>query len=495
MTRKAATQGKLSILRIAIYLRISQDRSGEGLGVSRQEGDCRKLAERLAEQAGAVAHVEVFTDNDTSAYSGKRRKDYERLTAAIDAGQFDIVIAWHPDRLHRSPLELEHFIALIERAKVSVHTVQAGAWDLSTPSGKAVAVTLSAWARYESEHKGARIKAARIQGAAAGKFHGGIRPYGFESDGVTIRPDEAREIVRMYEQVVAGVSMRQIVVDLNQREIPTATQRGPWTSTAVRDIIKRHRNAGWSAHKGEVVGKAVWPALVGEDVWHAANAVLNDPSRRTTPGNTPKWLGSGVYLCGVCGKAQLRAAASGGAGRRPAYRCAAREIGGEQHVNRDARQVDELVEETIVVRLERPDALAALTAGHGAASGDLAKLRLEQAALRQRLDSLAELFAAGDIDAGQLTTASASLKAKISEIDTALAALGMRSPLAALEGRGNIRAAWFGTKDDRSDGLSLGSRRAIVEMLLTVTILPAPRGRRVSGAYFSPEFIRLEWKQ
>jgi site-specific DNA recombinase len=494
MTTKKAATGKLSVLRIAIYLRISQDRSGEGLGVTRQEGDCRKLAERLAEQAGAVVHVEVFTDNDVSAYSGKRRKEYERLTAAIDAGQFDIVIAWHPDRLHRSPLELEHFIALIERAKVSVHTVQAGAWDLSTPSGKAIAVTLSAWARYESEHKGARIKAARVQQALAGKFHGGMRPYGFESDGYALRPEEAREIVRMYEQIVAGVSLRQIVKDLNTRGIPTATGRGLWTSVAVRDIIRRPRNAGWSTHLGEIVGKAEWPALVSEDTWHAANAVINDPARKTTPGNTPRWLGSGVYLCGVCGRAELRAGVAG-SGRKPVYRCRSRETTGQGHVSRDARQLDALVEETVVARLELPDAIAQLSAGYGKGGEDTTSLRLEQAAVRQRLDSLASMFAAGEIDERQLATASATLKAKITEIDTALASLGMRSPLAELEGKDDIRAAWFGTEEDRSDGLSLGSRRAILDMLLTVTVLPAPMGRRANGKYFDPEFVRMEWKR
>ncbi|WP_051727531.1 recombinase family protein [Nocardia brasiliensis] len=493
MSTTKATAGKLTILRIAIYLRISQDRSGEKLGVARQESDCRKMAERLASERGVVVHIEVFTDNDTSAYSGKRRKDYERLTAAIAAGEFDMVITWHPDRLHRSPLELEHFISLIERTGTEVQTVQAGLWDLTTPSGRMVARQLGAVARYESEHKGERIKAARIQGAMAGKFHGGMRPYGFEPDGVTLRQDEAREIVRMYEQVVAGVSLRQIVADLNRREIPTATQRGPWTSVGVSDIIKRHRNAGWSAHKGEVVGKAVWPALVSEDTWHAANSVVNDPARRTSPGNTPKWLGSGLYLCGVCGQADLRAGVSG-SGRRASYRCRSRELTTESHVSRDAGQVDALVEETVVARLERPDALAQLMVGQGHAGGDVAALRLEQAALRQRLDSLAEMFAAGEVDARQLSTASATLKAKVAEIDSALASLGMRSPLAELEGR-DIRTTWFGTRDDRSDGLSLGHRRAIVGTLLTVTVLRAPKGRRVSGAYFDPEFIGLEWRR
>ncbi|MGQ4600886.1 recombinase family protein [Nocardia sp. R6R-6] len=487
MTSKTASTSTNAILRIAIYVRISQDRSGDGKGVDRQEGDCRALAERL----GATA-VRVYSDNDISAYSGKKRPGYLSLCEDIERGAVDVVIAWHPDRLHRSPIELEHFITLIEGRKTGVHTVQAGLWDLSSPSGRMVARQLGAVARYESEHKGERIKAARVQQALAGEFHGGMRPYGFERDGVTVREAEAVEIVRMYEQTVAGVSLRQIVADLNRRGIPTATGRGQWTSVAVRDIIKRPRNAGWSVHKGEIVGKAVWPALVSEETWKAAVAIVTNPARRTTPGNTPRWLGSGVYLCDVCGKAQLRCSTASGKPRR-VYRCAARDKQGVEHVHRDALHLDAFVEETVVARLERPDTLNQLITRNDG-GGEALSLRVEQTALRQRLDSLADLFAAGDIDARQLASASAQLKAKLTEIDTALISLGMRSPLEELAGR-DVRTAWFGTKEDRSDGLSLGHRRAIVDALMTVRVLVAPHGRRADGRYFDPNYVKIDWKQ
>jgi site-specific DNA recombinase len=294
---------------------------------------------------------------------------------------------------------------------------------------------------------------------------------------------------------VAGVSLRQIVLDLNNRSVPTATGRGPWSSVAVRDLITRARNAGWSVHNGQIVGNAVWPALVSEDIWHAANTIVTDPARRTSPGNTPKWLGSGLYLCGVCGQPGLRASVSGnGKGRGPSYRCRSRELTGVAHVIRNAVQVDTLVEETVVARLERPDALESLTVATGPVDSNLGALRLEQAALRQRLDTLVRMFTTGAIDERQLTIGTEETKAKIAEIDTALAAAGMRSPLDELRGR-DIRTAWFGTEPDRSDGLSLGHRRAIVDLLMTVTILPAPKGRRASGAYFDPQYVRIEWKQ
>ena len=84
--------------RAAIYTRISQDREGAGLGVERQEADCRALAERLG-----WTIVAVHADNDLSAYSGKPRPGYLALLADLRAGAADAVVCWHTDRLHRSP--------------------------------------------------------------------------------------------------------------------------------------------------------------------------------------------------------------------------------------------------------------------------------------------------------------------------------------------------------------------------------------------------------
>jgi DNA invertase Pin-like site-specific DNA recombinase len=73
------------------------------------------------------------------------------------------VIAWHTDRLHRSSRELEEFIDICEGAGVAVETVKAGPVDFSTPAGRAVARTLGAWARYESEHKAERIRRKALE--------------------------------------------------------------------------------------------------------------------------------------------------------------------------------------------------------------------------------------------------------------------------------------------------------------------------------------------
>ena len=81
---RAATDAKP--VRAAVYVRISQDREGAGLGVARQEEDCRALCARKGWQVAGV-----YADNDVSAYSGRPRKEWTRLLADIGDGLIDAV--------------------------------------------------------------------------------------------------------------------------------------------------------------------------------------------------------------------------------------------------------------------------------------------------------------------------------------------------------------------------------------------------------------------
>jgi DNA invertase Pin-like site-specific DNA recombinase len=106
--------------RAAIYARISDDKRGDEAGVNRQREDCIALISREGWQS-----VGEYIDNDISAFSGRVRPAYRKLCEDIKAGAIDVVIAWHPDRLHRSPRELEDWIDLTDAGGVVVHTVRA----------------------------------------------------------------------------------------------------------------------------------------------------------------------------------------------------------------------------------------------------------------------------------------------------------------------------------------------------------------------------------
>ncbi|WP_405159806.1 recombinase family protein [Nocardia sp. NBC_01499] len=472
-------------LRIGIYARISRDRKGFARGVERQIEDDIALAKLVG---GPV--VAIYVDNDMSAYSGKPRPDYERMLTDIEAGLVDFVIAWHPDRLHRSPAELERFIEIVERRRVEVQTVKAGHWDLATPSGRMVARQLGAVARYESEHKAERTIREREQRAMAGQWAGGPRSYGYEPDGVTIRPAEQLIVRATIESLSAGISVRAIVSDFNASGVPTTRNGKRWTSSALRSVLMNPRIAGLATYKGEVIGKGVWPALVSEDQWRAVCAILSSPDRKTnTWGAAVRWLGSGLYGCGGCEEDRLIVSSSK-AGRK-VYRCRSirdiRKRDGAVHVARDVSDLDSYVELSVVERLSRPDMVELFAPKANMA--DVNGLRVELTGAKARLDELSSLFADDRISAGQLATGSERLRVRVDSIERELAEMAQVGPLAEFATIADVERHWFGTSPDRSDGLSLMKRRAVIDELVSVTVLP---GRRGSG--FDPLLVDLAWK-
>src|SRR6266542_2810991 len=206
------------MLRAGIYARISSDREGDNLAISRQLTDSQKLA---AERGWEV--VERYVDADISAYSGTRRPEHLRMLDEIAAGLIAAVVVYHADRLQRHPRELEDFLDLCQRMGTKRATVS-GDLDLSTHEGQLMARITGAVARKESDDKSRRIRRKHEELAAAGRVSGGgTRPYGYESDKRTIRPDEAEVIRECAARVLAGDSLRGICTDLNRAGVVAVT--------------------------------------------------------------------------------------------------------------------------------------------------------------------------------------------------------------------------------------------------------------------------------
>lgn len=467
--------------RVLIYARISQDREGSELGIDRQREDCLAYAQSRGWQV-----VDVFADDDISAYSGRTRPEYKKLLEAIKAGRADAVLAWHPDRLHRSPRELEEYIDLSERHNVPTHTVTAGHYDLSTPTGRMNARIVGAVAKHESEHKATRIRRARLQAAVEGRWHGGLVPFGFLKDGVTHHAEEAEAIRQATLDIISGASLRSVTAAWNDAGHRNSKSR-QWAPNEVKDVLLRARNAGLSVYQGEVVGPGQWKPIVTVDQWEAARRILTDPARRTSPDNTVKWLGSHLYRCGApdCDSVVICSTRNQSGKKTSAYRCLwARTMKSSGHIIRHAQAVDAVVEERVIARLQRADAVKLL---RPAVTGvDVTDLRQEADGLRERLKNLSAMYVDGQIDAVQLRDGTARANARIVELEGRIAAATVVSPLVGLVGAEDVRAAW--------DSYDIGKKRAVLREIAQVTILPAPRGRQANGGYFDPQYVKVEIK-
>lgn len=424
---------------VAIYVRISRDRKGEMLGVERQRPPCIELVERYGWTVG-----EIYTDNDVSAYSGKRRPDYERMCADLRAGAVNAVVVWRDDRLHRNPRELEDFIDLIESTGAEIRTVMSGDHDLTTADGRLKARIVCSFARHESEVKSERLRLKHLELAQAGKVSGGgTRPFGFEADGVTVRESEAAEVRAAVRRVLAGDTVRSVATDWNER-VPTVTGAG-WSVATVRDMLKSARLSGQREHKGAIVGPAEWPAIIPPDDTARLRAILDRPS--TVTDRARSYLLSGFLVCGECDNKLV--ARPNRRWRR--YACT-KDGGGCGGVSVSATGLDALIERLVWAVFASPDYAAAQSAQLSDAADDDAYA--EAALLDAKLEQLArDHYVDAIIDRPQFLAAQAPLRARLVDARKRAA---RRRPVDALAGIAStgLEDAW--------PGLSLGRRRAII---------------------------------
>lgn len=463
-----------------IYCRISHDREGAGLGVARQREDCEELAAQLG-----LHVIEVYEDNDLSAYSGKPRPGYRRMLEDLRDGRAAIVLAWHTDRLHRSPAELEEYIDICEPRRIETRTVKAGHLDLTTATGRMIARQLGVQARYEVERMVERQRRKRDEMAKDGKHFGGRRPFGWESDGMTVIDFEFDCIREATGAILAGASLRSLAAGWVARGIKTSTG-GEWAGPELRSMLLRPRNAGIIKHRGEEVGPAQWEAPLDEATWRSVCALLTDPSRRLTPGNERKYLGSGLYLCGVHGDGTTMRAATSNS-RNPgsdtrywgAYTCRT-----SKHMSRRRDLVDGQVQLMVVKRLSRPDAADLLAEREDPVDVRGAQRDMREA--RETLDELASELGSGSMDMRSWRVASEAARQRLAGAEAVLSRAVKVNPVVSLVSADDPEAAW--------NSLDLSRQRAVVAYLMTVTILPSRKGRQPGGGYWDPNSIRIDWK-
>ena len=452
--------------RAAIYARISSDPRGERLGVGRQIADC----ERLAADLGWTIH-DTYVDNDTSAWSGKARPEYQRLCEDIKAGTVDGLVVWHADRLHRHPRELEDFVALCDAAgDVAIQTVTAGELDLSDSTGRAVARILGAVARKESDDRSARIRRKHAELAASGKVAGGgTRPYGYTADRLHLVPEEAAVVREAARRILAGESLRSVCSDLTERDVTTSTG-GAWTLQSLGRMLRSARISGRREHHGQVVADAVWPGIISAADSDRLRGLGGRAAVSAPPGRTPRryLLTGGLLRCGLCGTPMTSRPRTDGTRR---YVCAAGPgFGGCGRMATLAEPVEALVAEAVLQRLDTP-ALAAALADARQADAEADRVHTELAADEALLDTLARDFAAHTISHREWMAARQPIQARIDSARRRLSRISPTHRVDEYAGRsGLLRDAWA--------DLPLTRQHAIIQLILDhVVVHPAVKGR------------------
>lgn len=450
------------MIRAFKYLRISDDPEGLEAGVTRQDEDTDKLAERLGAEV-----IETFVDNDVSAstLSTKPREDYERMMrlAPLVLRPGDVILAYSNSRLTRRPLEWEQILDLYVLHRIEVHTWASGSINLATADGRAMARTLAAWDAAEAERISERVKRAVLQKAEQGLPHGGLRAYGWADDKVTPVPEEQEVIREVAKRIIEGESAHLIAKDLTARGIPTVTGKA-WSRAGIKTMLTSPRMIGVRIHN-KVEYPGVWPAALDELTWRHARAVLDAGPPKGS--NARVSLLAGIATCGSCGgPIRMKAGSTRTKPRRYMllYTCPVCRLSRQRDV------IDYYVERTVVHLLEQ---------GYSPAEPlDPEALRRADE-LRARIAETQSRFVESDaMTPEQLEVTMRRLNRRLAEEEAR--ALPPRPLRIADELLGDgAEQAWA--------GLSLDAKRKVIGELAEVRIHRARKGRRP----FDPDTVEI----
>jgi site-specific DNA recombinase len=453
--------------RTAVYLRISQDREAEGLGVDRQREDCAKL---LADRGWDAVE---FVDNDVSATSRRKRPAWTAMLDALRSGEVRRVVSWANDRLYRKAKDQLELLEAVKDAGGVIATVKDGEVDPRTASGRMTMGILANVAEFETARKSERQLAKAKQMAQAGRANGGgPRPFGYEAGGVQVNVSEADLIREATRRILDGDSVYGIVRDWNERGIPTSTGK-TWSSPQLARTLRLPRLAGLRVHHGQTY-PAEWPSILDETTWGLLQRRLSPTTRKT--GRRPSYLLTGVIACGRCGRPMHGHPT--GVGKR-SYACIG-ELGGCGGMRIIADPTEAVVAEALFDAVDG-GVLAKVLA---AASADAASAETLEviAADRASLEELStDYYVERAISKSEFTKARDALARRIEQVEASLARSEQTAALAGMSSGTAARTAW--------EGWGTSRRRELVAALIERIEIAPSRVYR-----FDPERIGIVWR-
>lgn len=506
---------------VDLYLRLSVDREGKD-SLERQEADLRAWA---AHEGLTVR--KVWADAGKSGYRADVvRADFDAAVAAVSGGEVGTLAVWKLDRLSRRGAgQVGLVLDKVEAAGGRLVFLR-DSLDSTVPGHRMVIVMVSEQARAESANTSLRVRAKFAADAAAGIPKRGTRPFGWEVDGVTLRESEAALVREAVRSVLDGGSMTKIATSWNAAGVLTdgmarervgrdgvrRPARQLWTTTTVRQLLLRQRNAGILVHGGEEYADSrIAPIITREDLdalYARVKAGTPVASRATSP------LG-GVLRC-QCGQPMHFTAAysqrKGGPRHTYAiYKCAATlydKSRSHAAVTADkAEQVALLATVSALINKRNADPTpddgamlrarqAELEAERASATDDLSIPGVDKARIRKRLAQI-------DADARQVSEAldryavakaGASIIERANALAAKFAAEDFSSGLISGIDRRDLAGTWGPLRDEIA-ALPAEELRAFVRAMVDIRVNPRGAAERFTVTYpGSDEPVPVLWE-
>ena len=339
----AAGEREKRKLRVAAYCRVSTEQE-EQLGSFANQVE---YYTRLIEGEEDWAFAGIYADEGISGTGTRKRKGFQRLIEACDAGKVDFVITKSISRFARNTADCLVYARQLKDRGIPILFQKEGINTMEA-SGELLFTILSCFAQEES-----RSISENTKWGIRSKFQKGIphvnttRLFGFNKDAdgqLCVDPEQGAVVRRIFRDYLMGFGEGEIARRMRQEGIPGITGTPRWSSTTVRRMLQNEkyqgdlllqkyytvsfltgecaRNEGaldqyfvMDAHEG-IVSREEWEAVQQE---RARRLAYREEYQLKKLENTNPFFNR--IRCEACGGMVVRG--YGKAGRKPFWRCGA----------------------------------------------------------------------------------------------------------------------------------------------------------------------------
>ena len=422
LTTTTTTDGLAGDVRVGIYLRRSTDDEHQPYSIEAQDA---RLAAYIGSQPG-WRQAARFTDDASGATTA--RPGLHRALAAARAGVIDVLLVYRVDRLTRSLRDLVTLLDDLDQAGV-VFRSATEPFDTATAIGRMLVQMLGMFAQFERDTIIDRVIAGMERKAAAGKWKGGRRPFGYQVDPAasTLIPDEGEAAVVwiiFHTYIRDRLGAHAVANMLNGRGHRTTTG-GPWSAHQVLRVLANRVYLGELSFRG-ITATGCHPAIIDQKTFDEAQRILaargEDHAKRAASGSD--YLLTGLIRCPACGSAMLGTRAHGKTKTYRYYSCYRRTrynttTCGGQRIDADA--IEQAVTGALADLYRHQhdliaDAIAAARASHAAAhecrSAELITTEHQLARTGAAIGRYLTAFENGTLDPEDLASRLTALKAR-----------------------------------------------------------------------------------
>lgn len=299
-------------------VRVSKERDGMVAPEVQQVA----IADYCAARGYQLVEVREGLDQSGSRARSAWWPTLDTAVADVEAGDFDVIVAWKFSRVARHRLRWAVAIDRVEAVggRVESATEQV---DTSTSTGRFTRGMLAELQAFEAERIGEIWKEVHARRVKAGRPANGKPRFGYTYDLEqklhVPDPETGPVLADLYRRYVAGESVYQLVRWLNGHGWRTTTG-GMWSDRSLRRVLDSGFASGRFTADG-VLYDGVHQPLITSRVWQAYLDARVDRRSRPARVERSQYVLSGLVRCGRCGGSMV--AGQYGSSKAPKYRCKA----------------------------------------------------------------------------------------------------------------------------------------------------------------------------